>query len=78
MKLRRIIGGNTLVLHVCHVKKLFLKHKHIHCIEKNCGKQNENITFIPDYKELYSGDLKYQFCVSRLLKDNFKRRVPDK
>ena len=40
--------------------------------------QNENVTFKPDYKELYSGDLKDQFYVSRLLKDNFEKRVPDK
>ena len=40
--------------------------------------QNENVTFIPDYKDLYSGDLKDQFYVSRLLKDNFEKRVPDK
>ena len=48
----------------------------LHC-EKLPG-QNENVTFIPDYKELYSGNLKDKFYVSRLLKNNFKRRVLDK
>ena len=50
---------------------------HLLYCEKLLG-QNENVTFIPDYKDLYSGDLKDQFYVSRLLKDNFEKRVPDK
>ena len=39
--------------------------------------QNENITYIPEYKELFTGDIKDQFYVSRLLKENFDRRIPE-
>ena len=39
--------------------------------------QNENVNYIPAYKELYSEDLKDQLYVSRLLKDNFDRRISE-
>ena len=39
--------------------------------------QNENITYIPEYKELFTGDIKDQFFISRLLKENFDRRIPE-
>ena len=39
--------------------------------------QNENVTYIPAYKELYFEDIKDHFYVSRLLKDNFDRKIPD-
>ena len=39
--------------------------------------QNENVTYIPAYKDLYSEDLKDQSYVSRLLKDNFDRRISE-
>ena len=39
--------------------------------------KNENVSYIPDYEELYHGELKEQIYVSRLLKENFDNRVPD-
>ena len=39
--------------------------------------QNENITYIPEYKELFTGDIQDPFFVSRLLKENFDRRIPE-
>ena len=48
---------------------------HILYCEILLGK-NENVTFIPEYEELYSEDLGEQVYVSRLLKENFESRVP--
>ena len=39
--------------------------------------KNENVTFIPQYEELYSEDLREQVYVSRLLKEHFENRVPE-
>ena len=39
--------------------------------------KNKNISYLPDYEELYNGDLKEQIYVSRLLRENFNNRVPD-
>ena len=39
--------------------------------------KNENVTFIPEYEELYSEDLREQVYVSRLLKENLDWRVPE-
>ena len=39
--------------------------------------RNKNVSYIPDYNELYTGDLKEQICVPRLLKENYKRRVQE-
>ena len=36
--------------------------------------KSELITYIPQYCELYNGSLEEQLYVSRLLKDNFRRR----
>ena len=36
---------------------------------------NELLTYIPDYQELYEGDLEGQNYVARLLRDNFTRRI---
>ena len=37
--------------------------------------QNQILTYIPDYNELYQGSLEEQVYVSRLLRDNFQRIV---
>ena len=37
--------------------------------------KNENIKYLPEYEELYNGDIKEQLYVSKLLQDNFNRRV---
>ena len=39
--------------------------------------KNKKVTYIPDYEELYNGNLKEQIYISRLLKENFSNRVPD-
>ena len=50
--------------------------KHILFCDSLLGK-NENISYLPDYEELYNGDLKEQIYVSRLLRENFNNRVPE-
>ena len=47
---------------------------HILLCEYLLGK-NENISYIPEYRELYDGELKEQIYVSRILKENYGRRV---
>ena len=37
--------------------------------------KNENITYIPDYNELFTGDLTEQMYVSKILWGNFNHRV---
>ena len=37
--------------------------------------KNENLTYLPEYEERYNGDIKEQLYVSKLLKENFNRRV---
>ena len=37
--------------------------------------KNENLSYIPDYKELFQGDITEQIYVARLLKENYSRRV---
>ena len=39
--------------------------------------KNENVTYIPDYNELYIGNLSEQIYVSRLIKENYNRRVQE-
>ena len=39
--------------------------------------QNENVTYIPNYNELYNGNLQEQFYVARLLKENMSKRNSD-
>ena len=39
--------------------------------------KNENLSYIPNYSELYNGELREQVYVSRLLKENYDRRVSD-
>ena len=45
----------------------------LHCSEL-IGK-NKNITYIPSYNELYTGDILEQVYVSKILLENFNRRV---
>ena len=42
---------------------------------KNLMGSNELLTYIPDYQELFEGDLEGQNYVARLLRDNFIRRI---
>ena len=37
--------------------------------------KNENLTYSPEYEELYNGDIKEQLYVSKLLRENVNRRV---
>ena len=37
--------------------------------------KNENISYIPDYSELFHGDIQEQVYISRILKENFNRRI---
>ena len=37
--------------------------------------RNEILSYIPEYSELYSGDLEGQVYVSRLLRENYNRRL---
>ena len=37
--------------------------------------KNENLSYIPDYKDLFQGDITEQIYVARLLKENYSRRV---
>ena len=39
--------------------------------------KNENMTYIPDYNELYTGDIREQRYVSQILLENFNRRVSE-
>ena len=39
--------------------------------------QNENVTYIPNYNELFNGNLQEQLYVARLLKENMSKRVSD-
>ena len=39
--------------------------------------KNENISYIPEYGELYNGDIKEQIYVSRILKEKFERKVSE-
>ena len=35
--------------------------------------KNEILSYIPDYKDLFNGEMKEQIYISRLLKENFRR-----
>ena len=37
--------------------------------------KNEHLTYISDYMELYNGELKEQIYVSRIMKENYTRRI---
>ena len=39
--------------------------------------KNYKVTYIPDYDDLYHGNLSEQIYVSRLLRENYCNRVPD-
>ena len=39
--------------------------------------KNEKLSYIPEYKELYEGELAEQIYVSRILKENYKHRVSE-
>ena len=51
-------------------------HFHLLNCEALLGK-NELLTYIPDYNELYKGDILEQVYVSRVLKENFRNRVSE-
>ena len=68
------------------------KYESIYCTSCNDGSEetqehllscnyllgkSEIITYIPNYIELYEGDLTDQLYVARLLRDNYARRVTD-
>ena len=38
--------------------------------------KNETLTYIPDYRELYNGEIKEQIYVSRVIKENYRWRIP--
>ena len=38
-------------------------------------RKNEHLTYIPDYMELYNGELKEQIYVSRIMKENYTMRI---
>ena len=48
-------------------------HCHLLFCKELIGK-NSLLTYIPDYKELYYGDINEQIYVSRLLKENIRLR----
>ena len=48
-----------------------------HTLEcQNLIRQNELVTYIPNYKDLYETDVEEQVYIARILKDNL-RRLPD-
>ena len=34
-----------------------------------------SLTYIPDYRELYNGEIKEQIYVSRVIKENYRWRI---
>ena len=56
------------------MKKIDETQIHLLNCEVLLGK-NENISYIPEYSELYTGNLKEQAYVSRILKENHERRI---
>ena len=40
-------------------------------------KKRENTSYTPEHRELYNGNIKEQIYVSRILKENYERRVYD-
>ena len=75
------IRGNQRWKHInitCYSCKTNEEETQIHLL--NCpgllGK-NEKLSYIPEYKELYEGELAEQIYVSRILKENYKHRVSE-
>ena len=63
--------------HCSSCKKGIIENQsHILYCESLLGK-NQNLSYIPDYEDLYKGDIREQIYISRLLKENFNNRVPD-
>ena len=59
--------------HSCNKGQIETQRHILEC-EYLLGK-NEILTYIPNYSELFVGDLESQVYVSRLLQENYKRRV---
>ena len=57
-------------------KDIIENQRHILYCDSLLGK-NQNLSYIPEYEDLYTGDITEQIYISRLLKENFNNRVPD-
>ena len=57
-------------------KGIIENQSHILYCDYLLGK-NEKVSYIPEYEDLYKGDLREQIYISRLLKENFTNRVSD-
>ena len=79
---RRCVKGNhrwkhnDIMMCFSSQKSLIKTQVHLLYCEPLLG-QNENITYIPEYKQLYTGYIKDKFYVSSLLKENFDRRIQE-
>ena len=55
-------------------KNIVKTQSHLSLCEYLIGK-NENLTYIPEYDELYSGELEGQIYLARIFKENFEKRL---
>ena len=55
-------------------KNIVETQSHLLYCEYLLGK-NEQLSYIPDYEELYTGDLEEQIYLARILKENFEKRL---
>ena len=63
-------NNGTIICKYCHNEAFTQRHL-LDC--KYLQGKNEILSYIPDYNDLFNGDMKEQIYISRLLKENFNR-----